>query len=347
VLRPVLRDGLDLSSNPAITSGRIGGVLLITCGLFTFITVLLPKPPGFQVAGVVHIAIGSIISGIIVGRVPWDRLPHSARLALAPAAMVLIAFHNVFGGVDPFRYGMFFFVVFVWLGLCEPRWYSLRMAPFVLIAYLVPLLLRDASASDLASVSYAVPLYVTVGEVLAWRTSRLRELHDTLQATAEHDPLTGLPNRAVFNAALERACDAGAEVAVIFVDLDGFKQINDRLGHQAGDDVLIRVADVLRHCVRLDRGDLPCRFAGDEFVVLIRDRDAARIAPRVADRLVALVRQVHSGDGRSVRVSVGVASGTAPTPREVVDAADEAMYEAKRAGGTDVITVELSSATGA
>lgn len=71
---------------------------------------------------------------------------------------------------------MFFFVVFVWLSLCESRWDSLRMTPFVLVAYLTPLLLRDASASDLASISYSVPLYLTVGEVLAWRTARLREL---------------------------------------------------------------------------------------------------------------------------------------------------------------------------
>jgi predicted signal transduction protein with EAL and GGDEF domain len=173
--------------------------------------------------------------------------------------MGLIALHNFFGGVDAFRYGMFFFVVFIWLGLFEARWRSLRMAPFALVAYVVPLLLHDASASDLASISYALPLYMLVGEVLAWRSVSLRDFQHRLQDMAERDVLTGLPNRAVFDEALRAAVDERAEVAVIFIDLDGFKAINDRLGHQAGDDVLVRVADVLHRSVRVEHGI--CRAA--------------------------------------------------------------------------------------
>lgn len=341
MLSPGSEDGSARNFHPAIASGRIGGFLLIACGFYTFFTVLLPKPPGFQTAGVVYIAIVAIVGGAACLRVPWDRVPNLLRLALAPASMVLISLHNVLGGVDAFRYGMFFFVVFVWLGLCESRWDSLRMTPFVLVAYLTPLLLRDASASDLASISYSVPLYLTVGEVLAWRTARLRELQHTLQDLAERDTLTGLPNRAVFNDAVQAACRDGGEVAVIFIDLDGFKQINDRLGHQAGDDVLVRVADVLRRSVRVEQGDLPCRLAGDEFVVLLRTDDATRVARRIADRLVVVLGGIHSEDGQAIHASVGVASGTALESRQIIKAADEAMYAAKRAGGDGVVAVSL------
>ena len=347
MLRPVSRDGSARTAHPAIASGRIGGFLLIACGFYTFFTVLLPKPPGFRTTGVLLVAIAAIVSGLLVRRVPWDRLPDFLRLALAPASMVLIALHNVLGGVDAFRYGMFFFVVFVWLGLCEARWNSLRMAPFVLAAYLTPLLLRDASASDLASISYAVPLYITVGEVLAWRTLRLRELQHTLQDLAERDALTGLANRGVFNDALRDACRDQEEIAVIFIDLDGFKQINDRLGHQAGDEVLMRVAGVLRSSVRLEQGDLPCRLAGDEFVVLIRDDKAGRVARRIADRLVNLLGEIRSDDGQAIGASAGVASGTAVEPRVAIKAADDAMYAAKRAGGSGVVAVSLTTATAA
>lgn len=156
----------------------------------------------------------------------------------------------------------------------------------------------------------------------AWRTARLRELQHTLQDLAERDALTGLANRGVFNDALRDACRDQQEIAVIFIDLDGFKQINDRLGHQAGDEVLMPVAGVLRSSVRLEQGDLPCRLAGDEFVVLIRNRDAGQVARRIADRLVTLLGEIRSDDGQPIGASAGVASGTAAEPRVAIKAAE-------------------------
>ncbi|MEU4690620.1 GGDEF domain-containing protein [Actinoplanes sp. NPDC023714] len=314
--------------HPATVSGFTVGVMFFLCGLYTFFTILLPTPPGFHVGAVSMIGLSAVIGGPVLMALPWARIPNVARLAIAPVAMTLIAFHNVAAGTDPFRYGMFFFLVFVWFGLCEPRGTSLRMSPFLVIAYLTPLIMRDASASDLASLSYTLPLYLTVGELLAWRTDRLRQLQDRLRRLAEHDSLTGLPNRAAFMTALRDRCAGPGPVAVLFLDLDGFKQINDRLGHAAGDDVLVQVAEALREMARPGL-DLPGRLAGDEFVMLLPETSAAE-AEAIADRTVRRLRELRAADGTPVGASAGIAAGHGIAADLLLAQADEAMYAAKQ-----------------
>jgi diguanylate cyclase (GGDEF)-like protein len=322
----------DQRTPSAVASGRTAGVLYAACGLYTLVTVILPTPPGFRDLGVLAIGLVAVVSGVAAWFVPWDRVPTAARLGLGPAAMVLILVHNVLSGMDQLRYGMFFFMIFIWLGLCERRWWSLKMSPLILLAYVTPLVLTGASTSDIYSFSYSVPLYVTVGEVLAWRTERLRQLQDRLRYLADHDALTGLSNRAVFDRDLRHATTSGAELAVVFVDLDGFKQINDEHGHQAGDEVLARVAEMLRASARIQRGDRPYRLAGDEFVVLLTGPGAQRSARMVADRFIERLGAVPVFEGGPVRASVGVAGGASVDGRAIVKAADDAMYAAKRAG---------------
>ena len=145
---------------------------------------------------------------------------------------------------------------------------------------------------------------------------------------ALHDPLTGLPNRALFSdrlrLALSRLRRTQTCLAVLFLDLDGFKAVNDARGHEAGDRHLVEVADRLRGVLR--GGDTAARIGGDEFVVLCEDVAGLAEARKIADRVV------HEVPGE---VSVGVALAVDGTedPGALVRAADAAMYVVKRGGG--------------
>jgi diguanylate cyclase (GGDEF)-like protein/PAS domain S-box-containing protein len=162
-----------------------------------------------------------------------------------------------------------------------------------------------------------------------------KSLEDELRRQALTDPLTGLLNRAAFNERLVAATDSidpGSPPAVLFVDIDDFKDVNDSLGHAAGDDLLITVAARLSADVRAD--DMVARLGGDEFAVLLADADDVRLRD-VADRLLASLRapMVLSGTTVSVTASVGGAlGGPEDTAERLLHRADTAMYEAKRAG---------------
>ena len=167
------------------------------------------------------------------------------------------------------------------------------------------------------------------------------EAEQQLVRQAAQDDLTGLLKRAALveqlDAALVRASAAGQAVAVLFVDLDGFKDVNDTFGHPAGDAVLIQVAERLRGVLR--GTDLLARVGGDEFVAVLvglDPLDAPRIADRAAQELMAGVRRpfVVPGDQARLSTSVGTAlhPDDASTSEALLARADAAMYRAKRAG---------------
>ncbi|CAM5313105.1 EAL domain-containing protein OS=Streptomyces alboniger OX=132473 GN=CP975_25300 PE=4 SV=1 [Streptomyces alboniger] len=173
-------------------------------------------------------------------------------------------------------------------------------------------------------------------------TERVR-LQAQLQHNAEHDPLTDLPNRALFTRRVgqaltgRRVTDRGT--AVLFIDLDGFKAVNDTIGHQAGDELLIQAARRLQEAVR--SGDTASRLGGDEFAALIvgdgtRDQAAReRHIYELADRLRVTLSQPYAIDGNDVRVaaSIGVAFAEPGIGAgELLRNADLAMYRAKAAG---------------
>ncbi|MFP5322841.1 MAG: putative bifunctional diguanylate cyclase/phosphodiesterase [Acidimicrobiia bacterium] len=169
-----------------------------------------------------------------------------------------------------------------------------------------------------------------------------RRRSDRQAREARRDPLTHLPNRAVFFECLAeatgraRAADAG-RLAVLFMDLDGFKHINDTLGHHVGDELLRAVAGRLRGAVRRD--DVVARLGGDEFAVLVEGIDGAGAAERLAAHLCDALAAPFSIRGRmvSVRSSIGIAMGPHPSddPQLLLRDADVAMYRAKadRPGG--------------
>ena len=173
--------------------------------------------------------------------------------------------------------------------------------------------------------------------------SEVTALKEQLRHQAYHDALTGLPNRVLFAERVARAIRTGepATAAVLFLDLDDFKTINDSLGHHVGDALLVAVAQRVEAAVR--PGDVPARLGGDEFAVLARVV-VPEEAERIADRLVRALEEPFVIEGReiSVHTSVGISYGTpgAALADELLRNADVAMYDAKRGGKRRYISYE-------
>lgn len=164
-----------------------------------------------------------------------------------------------------------------------------------------------------------------------------KELEQRLEYQAYHDPLTGLPNRTLLTDRLEialaRTLREGGSVAVLLLDLDGFKEVNDTLGHRAGDQLLRGVA--ARLSAGLRPHDTAARLGGDEFVVLLDQANKVEAA-KVAERVISAIREPHYIHGRRTRIdtSVGISlsGGGERNPDWLLRAADIAMYEAKNEG---------------
>jgi len=173
------------------------------------------------------------------------------------------------------------------------------------------------------------------GLVLTIRdVTQRRELELELQHRAFHDSLTSLPNRALFADRLDHALRRGARqsalIAVLFIDIDDFKVINDTRGHAVGDDVLQRVAGILSMSIR--SGDTAARLGGDEFALLVEGAGSMAEVEALAERVLKEVREPMDGAGQSlvVRVSIGIATNAHTTEAsELLQLADLALYEAK------------------
>ncbi|MDD3528547.1 MAG: EAL domain-containing protein [Gallionellaceae bacterium] len=161
---------------------------------------------------------------------------------------------------------------------------------------------------------------------------------ERIRYIAHHDALTGLPNRLHLRIAIEQAMVAcrrsGGEVAVIFIDLDRFKLINDSLGHSIGDGLLVEVAGRLKDSVRAS--DLVSRLGGDEFVVMLSARDAGRTAANVAKKILERLSQPYRVEGHLLHSTPSLGISLYPQDGDSVEAlmkcADTAMYHAKEAG---------------
>ena len=169
--------------------------------------------------------------------------------------------------------------------------------------------------------------------------SQLKDTQRRLERLAQIDALTGLPNRRLFGDRLEhamqRALRTGLGVGLLFLDLDGFKQVNDKYGHPVGDRLLQQAAAKLSGCIR--SSDSLCRLGGDEFTIIVEDAHLPRDALMVAQRILQAFTMPFVIGGKSILVGTSIGIGLYPADAgdcvTLIHRADAAMYQAKNAGG--------------
>lgn len=254
----------------------------------------------------------------------------STEQSLVVLAIILALLVNLF----------FLFRVLPWSRPGPWRLIWALAALFALMFILAEGIVMTEAGLAAADVRHQVPLFAALfagaaGFVIAFTQGYgMSERSRTLSLV---DPLTALPNLRAIEERLASLHASGGRFTLVYADLDGFKQVNDVFGHVMGDEVMRRVAAVVRHAVR--GVDLPARVGGDEFVLLLVGTDPSQ-APLVAERIVAGLRTIAIGDtdadaaGLALGCSFGVATNEdGRSPADVVTAADKAMYRAKGAGG--------------
>jgi diguanylate cyclase (GGDEF)-like protein len=267
--------------------------------------------------------VGALASGVMWGSsavvlFPPHSLPHQVFVSFVIAGMVA-------GAVATLSPSMLAFALFTVPAL----------APMIL-----QFLLREGPLHfpmSFMSVLFGLAMMTVARHVNATLHESLRISARNLQL-AHFDPLTGLPNRAMFAQGLEhalhRAERTGAPLALLFVDIDRFKHINDAFGHDAGDQLLHEAAQRLRDALRAS--DIVARFGGDEFIVVLEDLPEAAYAGTVAAKLLEAIAAPKQIEGREIHVSASI--GIATCPQDARDArslqkyAHTAMFRAKAQG---------------
>jgi diguanylate cyclase (GGDEF)-like protein len=265
--------------------------------------------------------------------VGWRRILALALLLTAVSAVAFLA-HVVAGGLD---LELLYFMIVLTAAVLLPRWIVLALALAVAVV--------SAGLSESHGVALGVNLlsHALIYGYAALLTGNWEQERQRLLRMSRVDDLTGLFNMRALREQLPvwlgPAVRTHRSMAIVMLDVDGFKAVNDHLGHQAGNEVLREVANVLRMSIRV--GDSVFRFGGDEFVILLSDTDAAG-ARVVAERIQKTYHDMHQtlpASGLSVSLSIGLAvfPRDGATPQALLSRADEALYEAKRRGHGQVI----------
>jgi len=235
-------------------------------------------------------------------------------------------------------------------GVVAPPRRSFSLLPYAAVLAVDGLLIAVTVRHDADEAAVVVAAVLTTALVVLRQLTAFRDNNRLLRQLdhgATHDALTQLANRVLFHTRLQLALTGATDrpVAVALIDLDDFKEVNDTLGHEVGDLLLIGVANRLEGCLRV--GDTVARLGGDEFVVVLDDADPAG-ADLAAERMMNALRQPVYADGHElpIRASIGIADGhTGDEPSVLLRHADIAMYAAKKLAGTAYLHYEPGMAT--
>ena len=328
--------GPSMVREDRVTMARTFTYLFGTGATLVLLSLLFPHSPGRDTTGLLITTLGAYL--VAIGfLVAWDRLPLWAFEASPLAGTVVVSLAVYFSGPEAATaYALFY----LWVALAAC--YFLR--PPVAFTHLC-----------IASAAYALVLVVSPGHVmlpgLTWAMvtgtlavlgilmttlrGQLDQLVKQLAAAARTDSLTQLANRREleerFAAELERSTRTARPLSIVVLDLDWFKEYNDRFGHSAGDRVLVLLAQALKRATRTS--DIVARLGGEEFGVLAPETDETE-AYLLSERLRAEVRSAFARETEKMTISCGVASFPIHgiTLGELLHAADRALYEAKESG---------------
>ena len=297
-----------------------GQLMLVSSGLVVLLTLPLLDHPIWRSAGLV-VSVTTMAAWLVSLLVPWHRLPRWCTLAFPIFAWTALAVlghttHGIGG-----NYSGLYALWFAYLGLTQPPGTSIGMLPMAVAAYLVSW--GGPSSPLIARLLIAMAVWLILGELLAALIVRQRALTDEMRVLAHVDTLTKLGNRRDLDL---RLAEAVAGDTLVLCDLDHFKQLNDTLGHAAGDSVLTEFGLVIRATLR--QFDYAARYGGEEFALLLPGTSADQAA-MLLGRLRLRWAILHP----EVTFSTGVATYRDGVAGSVTLAeADRAMYAAKDAG---------------
>jgi diguanylate cyclase (GGDEF)-like protein len=302
---------------------------------------LLPGHGKFATAPFVVVWIVAAVSVPVIIQLPWSRL-FQTRLgwwamyawSIADILLISLAVHATGGGRS--ELWVAYALTTLFFAALYPSRVQARLLAFTIAAYIATVAVSHWQTTP-ARFFLHIAILVVVFTMAMFLALERDEALVRLAHQAHHDPQTGALRRQAFLRVLERSLAGNADrapVALLFIDIDRFKQINDSHGHHVGDEIIAVVAERLRAAVRAH--DVIARFGGDEFVVFCRATDAVQ-AEEIARRVVDDVSHPVVVGGRRIEptVSVGVAcnpAGTETTADELLRRSDVAMYRAKHEG---------------
>jgi diguanylate cyclase (GGDEF)-like protein len=306
----------------------VGATLLL-------LTLALPHSPDRDVAGLVAVAVAAYLAALGF-LVLFDRLPLWVYEATPVLGTILVSLAVYFGGSDaPAAYAAYYFwVVLAACYFLRPAVAATHLA-LASAGYGVALLASDGVAVPGLNWAVATGSLFVVGFLMTALRGQMERMLTELGRAARTDSLTGLANRRElegrFAGELERSTRGGRSLAIVVLDLDWFKEFNDRFGHAAGDHALVQLSEALRRATRTS--DIVARLGGEEFAVLAPETDEHE-GFQLAERLRAEVRATFARQQEKMTVSCGVAGFPVHgiTTGELLHSADRALYEAKEAG---------------
>jgi diguanylate cyclase (GGDEF)-like protein len=326
----VAGSGLNDARSRPLRGLRQGGVGLLVMGTAGFSAVFIPGAVAHGRGQVLVMDVAVMLAGVIVLSRWGRRLTGYRSLVLPLFSLGLVAFANAEGLFSPITLGIYFVVIFVWIGQWHRPGTPLRFAPVGVAAYLLPFAAgAPRSSGEVSSVVLVMTASVLIAEVLARQATAAHlaqqeqaEALATLARASRTDDLTGLGNRRLGNQLLDRLA-VGDSVAIL--DLDHFKRVNDTHGHARGDLLLQELGAFLRAEVR--DADTVARMGGEEFLVVLRASAGSGVP--VVERLLL----AWQGREPLATLSAGVAVHRhGQSPSVTYAQADGALYDAKAAG---------------